>query len=77
MGLVPMELGQTPCLKGQARAFKTDDFKIAVKDINTAILDKYLRATAASVKKQCKAFLLADGSNFEHFLELVSIKLNE
>ncbi len=45
-----------------------DDFKTAVGDFNAAILDKYVRATAASVKKWCKVFLLANGSNLEHFL---------
>ena len=41
---------------------------IAVEDINAAILDKYVHATAATIKKRCKEFLLADGGNFEHFL---------
>ena len=34
--------------------------------INAAILDKYVRSTAASIKKRCKAFLHADGGNFGH-----------
>ena len=57
------------------------DFKTAVEDINAAILDKYIRASGATIKKRCNAFLLADGGNSEHFfdirvdLDLVSIKL--
>ena len=39
-----------------------------IEEINAAILDKYICATAATIQKQCKAFLLADGGNFEHFL---------
>ena len=45
-----------------------DDFKTAVEDINAAILEKYICTTAATIKKRCKAFLLADGGNLEHFL---------
>ncbi len=45
-----------------------DDFKTAVEDINAAILDKYICTTAATIKKWCNAFLLADGGNFEQFL---------
>ena len=39
----------------------------AVEDIIALILDKYICATAAIVKTQCNAFLLADCGNFEHF----------
>ena len=46
-----------------------DNLKTAVEDINAAKLDKYVHATAATVKKRCKVFLHADGSNFEHFLK--------
>ena len=42
--------------------------KTAVEDVNAAILDKYICATAATMRKRCKVFLLADGGNFEHFL---------
>ena len=45
-----------------------DDFRTAVEDINAAILGKYICAKAATVKKRCKAFLLADSGNLEHFL---------
>ena len=44
-----------------------DNFKTVVEDINAAILDKYIRASGATIKKWCKAFLLADGGNFKHF----------
>ena len=64
-----MEMGQTPSLKGLARA--VDDFKTEVEDMNAAILDKYILATAATIKKLCKAFLLADGGNSEHFFTSV------
>ena len=36
--------------------------------ITMAILDKYVSVTAVTVKKWCKAFMLADGGNVEHFL---------
>ena len=42
-----------------------DNFKTVVEDINAAILGKYIRASAATIKR-CK-FLLADGGNSEHF----------
>ena len=45
-----------------------DDFETAMEDINATILDKYICAIAATIQKQCKAFLLAVGGNFEHFL---------
>ncbi len=44
------------------------EFKTAMEDINVAILGKYICATAATIQKRCKVFLLADGDNFEHFL---------
>ena len=64
--LFSVGVGQTPSLKGQAMS--NYDFKTAVEDINVAILDKYIRATAATIKKRCKTFLPADGGNSEHFL---------
>ena len=36
--------------------------------ITTTTLKKYVCVTAATVKKWCKAFMLADGGNVEHFL---------
>ena len=45
-----------------------DDFKTVVEDINAAILDKYIRTTVTTNKKRYKAFLLADGGNFDYFL---------
>ena len=44
------------------------DFKTAMEDIKDGILDKYICAIAATIQKQCEAFLLAVGGNFEHFL---------
>ena len=64
--LFSVGVGQTPSLKGQAMS--NYDFKTAVEDINVAILDKYICTTAAIAKQQCKAFLLTDCGNFEHFL---------
>ena len=61
-----MGVGQTP--SGRVKPASIDDLKTAAEDINGAILDKYICATAATVKIWCKAFLLADGGNFEHFL---------
>ena len=58
------------CVGGSKSKFEgsIDDFRTAVEDINAAILGKYICAKAATVKKRCEAFLLADGGNLEHFL---------
>ena len=52
--LFPMGMGQTSRVKPAS----IEDFKTAVEDINVAILDKYICATAATIKKRCKAFCL-------------------
>ena len=52
----------------RVKPLSLDDFKTAVEDINAAILDKYICATAAPIMKQCQAFLLADGGNCQLFL---------
>ena len=46
-----------------------DDFETVVEDVSAVILDKYIRATAASIKKWYKALLLAD-SKFDIHVDL-------